>query len=302
MDDDYAGFANLIDAMSDGANDKNIIELSSNNSFSQEQLLNSLDSEIKNISNNIFGKTEQQKHATAPSYEIKNHKILNDKLDLLSGHRQRAKERFLASPHTISDVDLLELALFLLIPRADTKSIAKKLLLKFKTYKGIITAPEEEITQNGINGKNVRYLFTLLKELGSRYLAQNLQKEGMEISNIEELVHYCKSIFCDKIEEEFHILFFNNQMQLIVDKQIGINNISDVSLDIRSIIKITLDLYAKNIVLTHNHPSASCEPSKDDIITTETIKNFMQTISVRLIDHIIIANNDYFSFAEHHLV
>ena len=302
MEDDYTGFTDLIDEISNSMNDENIEDLSTNNRSSQEQLLNYLDSEIKNISNNIFNKTEIKTHTTTKSDEIKNHKILNDKLDLSSGHRQRAKERFLASPHTISDVDLLELALFLLIPRADTKSIAKKLLLKFKTYKGIITASEEEITKNGINGRNVKYLSTLLKELCSRYLAQNLQKEGMEISNIEELVHYCKSIFCDKIEEEFHILFFNNQMQLIVDKQIGINNISDVSLDIRSIIKITLDLYAKNIVLTHNHPSASCEPSKDDIITTETIKNFMQTISVRLIDHIIIANNDYFSFAEHHLV
>ena len=58
----------------------------------------------------------------------------------------------------------------------------------------------------------------------------------------------------------------------------------------------------KNIVLTHNHPTASCEPSPEDIRSTEAIKNIMQTLDIAVIDHIIIAYNQYFSFTEHHLI
>ena len=303
MADEYSGFANLIDEIIDDANEANAKEQNTNNQYSQEQLLNYLNNEMQNISKNVFNnETKNKKAINTNLYHISTNKQLNGDLDLAVGHRQRAKERFLASPSTISDVDLLELILFLLIPRADTKPIAKKLLLKFKTYKGIMMAQEEEITENGINGKNIKYLFTLLQTFYSRYFSQHLKIEGIDCSNINALVQYCQGIFCGKQEEEFHILFFNNQLQLLTDKPFGINSISNVSLDIRAIIKITLDLHAKNIVLTHNHPSGTNDPSPDDIKCTEEIKNLMKTIDVKLIDHIIISNDGYFSFTEHHLI
>ena len=303
MTDEYSGFIDLIDEIVDDANKTKATEQNTNSQYVQEQLLNYLDSEIQSISENVFSnETTKAKATNTNLHHPDTNKQLNGNLDLAVGHRQRAKERFLASPNTISDVDLLELILFLLIPRADTKPIAKKLLLKFKTYKGIMMAREEEITENGINGKNVKYLFTLLHTFYSRYFSQHLTNEGIDCSNIHTLVQYCHGLFCDKQEEEFHILFFNNQLQLLANKPFGINGVSNVSLDVRAIIKMTFDLHAKNIVLTHNHPSGTNEPSQDDIKCTEEIKNFMKTIDVKLIDHIIISNDGYFSFTEHHLI
>ena len=304
MSDDsnnYDGFTNLIDEIGgiDGDIDSEGGYQNGNESVSS---FNDVFNEIKNIDDLLYRGTpivNKKSHNTNDNVGNDNN---NNNHRLVLGHRQRAKERFLLAPNAVSDTDLLELLLFLLIPRADTKPIAKKLLEKYQTYRGIMTAKDEEITALGINGKNIKYLCQLLKECCLRYFAQNLKHDGIELSNIKSLVQYCRSIFCDKKDEGFHVLFFNSQLQLIADKPFGINHLTNVSLDTRDIVKTTLDLYAKNIVLTHNHPVASSEPSVYDINCTETIKNFMKTIGVNLIDHIVIANDEYFSFMEHHLI
>ena len=301
-DCDYVGFADLIDEFGNNTDDtREEPQMYQNDNLSAEKS-DYMANEIQDINNLLFGDVEKLKHNNVGNINRQGHNNTHNGNDFAVGHRQRAKERFLASPNTISDVDLLELILFLLIPRADTKPIAKKLLNKFKTYKGIMMAKEEEITESGISGKNVKYLFILLKEFYVRYFSQNLQNDGMEISNVDLLVQYCQGIFCDKQEEEFHVLFLNNQLKLLSDRQFGVNNLSNVVLDAKAIVQTALDLHAKNIVLTHNHPTASCEPSPDDIRCTEAIKNIMQTLDIAVIDHIIIAYNQYFSFTEHHLI
>lgn len=303
-DDNYIGFADLVNEISIDIKEKYEEDETHKDNHLQMNVIDCMANEIQDINNILSGKDKELSYGFHNNFQERNvgdHNKRNTNKFAI-GHRQRAKERFLASPSTISDVDLLELVLFLLIPRVDTKPIAKKLLNKFKTYKGIMTAQEDEITDNGVNGKNVKYLFVLLKEVYLRYFSQNLQNDGIEISNITLLVQYCQSIFCDKQDEEFHVLFFNNQLKLLADKQFGLNNISNVFLDARAIVKVALDLRAKNIVLTHNHPTASCEPSSDDISCTETIKNLMQTLDIETIDHIIIAHGSYFSFVEHNLI
>lgn len=233
--------------------------------------------------------------------DIKNNNKKKEQVFYL-GHRQRARERFLALQGEISDYDLLELILFLIIPRTDVKPIARILLDKYNTYEKIFNAPDDELIKCGVNGKSLKYLLMLFKEFNKRYCKQILANNELCIQDFQQLVNYCHNIFFGLQEEEFHILFFNNQLKLIEDKNFGLSQVSNVSLDIRSIVKKALDLHTKSVVLCHNHPSGNNLPSQDDIRTTDEIAKMLFNLDIDVLDHIIITDNSYYSFRENNLL
>ena len=287
------GFENIISSMSAGNNKKNN---NNNHSNISKNKNNIIDFNVLNIERGLL----KQDFASI-SRNIKQ-KLDKNRIDIHTGHRQRARERFLLNPYGTSDYDLLELLLFLIIPRADTKPMAKILLDKFKNISGIYNANPYELDKCGINSKALKYIFTLLKVMNNRILEENINN-NISLNNLEDLVAYCRSLFTSMKEEEFYILFLDNKLKLIDKKKIGSNSIANVSsISQRKIIEDALELKAKNIALTHNHPSNDCSPSKNDILTTNTLKQSLKNIDVDVIEHIIVGSNSYFSFAENDLL
>ena len=304
--------------------------MADNNSYyGFEEILNSFENDediIENKKDIIANKTTNNVDINRPKidedllYNQKSNETMNNKTNKISGvysdnenqkdktikfylgHRQRAKERFLSSPQTISDYDLFELILFLIVPRADVKQIAKVLIDKYKTYNNIFSANEEELSSVGINGKSIKYLSILFKEFYKRYFKQFLINSSLNIDNFSTLIEYLHSSFVGLQEEEFHVLFLNNQLKLIDERSFGMQQVTNVTLDVRGIIKTSLDLHAKNVILSHNHPSGDLQPSIDDINTTDELVFMFSNLDIEVLDHIIITNNSYFSFKENGLL
>ena len=283
------GFENIVNSIGTGK------KTASNNVAKTKQML---DFDIDNIEQNIF--TNHQSNDDKNNTNTKTKKAFQQ-VDIKSGHRQRARERFLLNPNGTSDYDILELLLFLIIPRADTKPMAKVLLDKFKTISNIYNAKQEEIDECGVNGKALKYIFELLKTINNKILEENI-RSGIKLQDVDTMVKYCRSLYKTMKEEEFFILFLDNKLKLIATKRIGVNGVANVSISQREIIQYALDLKAKNIVITHNHPSNDCTPSKEDIFTTNTIKNSLKNIDVDVIEHIVVGSSSYFSFAENDLL
>jgi len=105
-----------------------------------------------------------------------------------------------------------------------------------------------------------------------------------------------------KDREEFHVLFLDNQHQLIACDILFVGTIDCASVYPRELVKQTLEHGASAIVLAHNHPSGTLEPSRADIEITKKIKNCMNAIEVRVLDHLIVGHGTPASFAEQGLI
>lgn len=287
----YTGFESILSEIDDNITENSSDENTNDTFVSETKGINVLD--IENIlaeeQNNIFGKmtNAKQKNSGTPQEQ-----------PFYTGHRQRAKQRFLASPTSASDYDLLELLLFLIIPRADTKPLAKKMVDMFKNIQGVFKATQNELKDCGLNAPNMEYILTLIKEINRRAIAEKMQNQAISLDKKDILIEFCKTLFVGLKEEQFFVILLDNQLKLIDVKPFSSSQVANVNINIREICKFAINKYAKNIVITHNHPNSDCHPSKDDILTTDKIKETLQTIDVNLIDHIIISCNGHYSFAE----
>ena len=109
------------------------------------------------------------------------------------GHRERLKEKFLnCEGSSFHDYELLELLLTFAIPRMDVKPIAKKLILEFKNFAGVINAPIYKLQEIKGVGKNTAILINLVSACIAKSLQNNLETENVFINNYETLLDYCK--------------------------------------------------------------------------------------------------------------
>ena len=118
----------------------------------------------------------------------------------------------------------------------------------------------------------------------------------------EKTYQYYKPILADLNIEEFHVLLLNQRNKLIKSVKISQGGISSTSVDIRLIFKAALDFYATKIVLVHNHPSGNLSPSLQDNEMTSRIVDLGKMIEINVLDHLIITNNGYFSYADKNLL
>ena len=285
---DISGFENIISQINDNDNDGE-----NENSASKEQKRFTQIDDIDFLTENVFTNDNNLIHNNNKKNKTEKHQF--------SGHRQRARDRFLLNPDNISDYDLLELLLFLIIPRADTKPLAKSLIDKFKNLRNIFNADVNELNASGVNGNALKYLFLLTKTFHKRLLKEDLT-DKTKIKTITQLIEYCKNIVGSLQNEEFHVLFLDAKLNLIDDKKFGVDGFSGVSLNFRELLKDCVNIKADRVILCHNHPSGGVEPSKEDIETTQRVIDIFTTIDITVIDHIIIGNDNYFSFKENYLL
>ncbi len=217
------------------------------------------------------------------------------------GHRQRLKKKFLLSPKCFLDYEILEMLLFSIFPRKDTKDIAKNLIKEFGTIKSLIFAPEQEIKKIHGMGESAIVFFKLLKETFIRLSLQPLKDQQIISSNIH-VVEYYRNLLSLEKKEQFRVMFINNKNRLIAEEQLQHGTVDQTPIYPREVIQKALDHEASAIIIVHNHPSGSPFPSKDDVNVTKNLNNVAQQINLRLLDHIIIAENSSYSFAEHNLL
>lgn len=102
--------------------------------------------------------------------------------------------------------------------------------------------------------------------------------------------------------EEMHLISLSNKGQIISDDVVGSGTIENSAISVPLIIKILCLNGAANFIVVHNHPSGSMNPSKADLTMTGSIYNLSKLIKVHMLDHFIVGNGNYFSFAEHDLL
>lgn len=140
----------------------------------------------------------------------------------------------------------------------------------------------------------MKVLFSILED----QLYRKIYSKKITISSNRQLLDYLEFSLLKRDIEIFKVLFLNTQNELMKEEELFQGTLDRSTIYIRELIKKVFEYNAKSIILVHNHPSGSLKPSQSDIILTKRIKEILENIEIRLLDHIIISEQGYFSFLE----
>ncbi|MBT3180133.1 MAG: DNA repair protein RadC [Candidatus Marinimicrobia bacterium] len=218
------------------------------------------------------------------------------------GHRQRLREKFLKSGlDGFHDYEIVELLLTLGTPRKDCKQSAKDALKKCGSLKGVLEASPSDLKNiSGIGDNNV-FGLKIAQAVSRRYLADRIIDKDF-VRSSDDVLDYLKHNLRDKNREVFLIIFLNGRNQIIKLEILFEGTLSTSAVYPREVVKKTLENDAAALVFVHNHPSGNPNPSQDDLTITKKLKEAVQAIDVSVHDHLIIAGNDVYSFADHGLI
>lgn len=212
------------------------------------------------------------------------------------GHRDRLRERFVqGGAAAMADYELLELLLFMAIPRRDVKPLAKELIKKFGNLAGVLNAPFPALAEIDGLSENSAIALKAVGSAGQRMLKQEIINKPV-LNSGSRLMEYCQATLAHEPREHFRLLFLNKKNELIADEIQQSGTVDHTPAYPREIMKRALELSATAIILCHNHPSGDAKPSKDDIVMTEAIIAAGKPLNIIIHDHIIVAKNGTTSF------
>lgn len=214
--------------------------------------------------------------------------------NLNAGHRSRLRERFAKAPESLPDYELLELLLFLALPRQDVKPLAKKLLKQFKTLNHIVCTELTALTNIQGLGHSTALVIKVVHEFLARINKEELKAQPL-LNSQSQVVNYLKVAMAYLHTEQFRVLFLNKKYYLILDEVQQKGTLDQVALYCREIIRRAIEIGASSIILVHNHPTGDPTPSKADIDSTLLLKQAGEHMDVQLLDHIVIGKFGFVS-------
>lgn len=213
-------------------------------------------------------------------------------------HRKRLRQRFLkAGFEGFQDYEALELLLTYAIPRRDVKPLAKALLKRFDSFRGVLDATKEELMElKGIK-ENAAVYIGALKECASLYLKDDILRRK-QISSTSVLLDYCRLAMSGLKDEQFRTVFLNSQNEVIAEEVMGEGTVDQSAVYPRKIMERALFHKATALIFVHNHPGGSSKPSTDDKRLTEDLVRAARSLQIKVHDHLIVCRSGYFSFLE----
>lgn len=215
-----------------------------------------------------------------------------------NGHRDRVKNKFLTEgidhfdPHVV-----LELLLYYAIPLKDTNSIGHALMQKFGSLSAVFDAPFEELVKIDGIGKSAATLIKLIPQVCRRY-QENLDRDKNWIFSYEEAGKLLIHKFIGRSSEVIILMLLDSKNCMVFCGVISEGTATTANIYVKKIVRLAVQYDAVYAILSHNHPSGSCIPSKQDLDCTQWIYEALQTIEVKLIDHIIVSGRDFLSMAK----
>ncbi len=212
------------------------------------------------------------------------------------GHRARMREKLLgAGPEALLDHGLLEMVLFLALPRRDTKPIARALLARFGSFANAIAAPLHELRDiEGLGEAGAAALRTV--QAAALRLARAEVMDQPVLNNWDRLLSYLTVALTRERVEQFRVLFLDTRNRLIADEAQARGTVNHTPVYPREVVKRALELQATALILVHNHPSGDPTPSRADLDMTQEIKAAAGSLGIVLHDHLVVGNGRHLSF------
>ena len=213
------------------------------------------------------------------------------------GHREKMRRRFQETGlEGFADHEALELLLYYAIPRRDTNELAHRLLARYGSLAALLQAPIEDLRRVEGVGESAAVLLKLVPAFV--YKAQRSAGQETVLNSTEKAGRYLLSCFAGERNEVIYQLCLDRKGKLLARKRLSEGGSAAAELNIRRLVENALLSSASAVILSHNHPSGIALPSREDYTTTRRVQEALATIGVELLDHIIVAEDDYVSLAD----
>lgn len=212
---------------------------------------------------------------------------------------QRPRERLIKhGAPALSDAELLSVFLRIGVKGKSAVDLGRDMLLQFGSLRALFAANLKEFAQvHGLGSAKYAQLQAVL-ELAKRSISEELETNS-SLSSPQAVKQYLQLQIGNKQYESFTVLFLDVKNRLITAQELFRGSLSHASVYPREVVKSALAQNAASIILAHNHPSGSPEPSQADLSLTQTLKSALALVDIRVLDHFIVASNSVHSFAEH---
>lgn len=205
-----------------------------------------------------------------------------------AGHRARLRTRLLeGGAEALADYEVVEYLLMTAIPRRDVKPLAKSLLERFGGLAGLLNADPRALALHPGMGESSAAALKIVA-LAARRLARTGVQEQPVLGNWQALLDYLTIDMAHLTHERVRVLYLDTRNRLIHDHLVGDGSIDEAAIHPREVVKKALDLGASALILVHNHPSGSPEPSRADIQITQRIAEAGRLLNIVVHDHLIV--------------
>lgn len=212
---------------------------------------------------------------------------------------QRPRERLIKhGAAALSDAELLAVFLRVGVTGKSAVDLGRDMINHFGSLNDLFSASLTEFSAiNGLGTAKYAQLQAVL-ELAKRSLAEELQA-GVTLDSPQAVKQYLRLLLGSKAYESFAVLFLDVKNRLITCEELFRGTLTHASVYPREVVKSALHHNAASIILSHNHPSGTAEPSNADHALTQALKQALALVDVRVLDHFIVGGKDVYSFAEH---
>lgn len=218
------------------------------------------------------------------------------------GHRQRLKARVLSEGiDNFEDHQILELLLFYAIPMKDTNALAHRLIGHYGSLAGVFDANPRDLSALVGVTENTALLLCLIPALARRYQQGKLAPKAV-LGSTTAAGEYAQTLFTGRLNEAFYVICLDSQNKVNQATLLHEGTINEAPVYPRLIVETALRHQAASIILAHNHPGGSQRPSQADIDVTRRIRQATEAIAIPVVDHIIVAGDGYYSFAENRVL
>lgn len=221
------------------------------------------------------------------------------------GHRLRVYERFdKAGIDGFSDHEILEMLLYFVFTRKDTKPLAKALLKEFGCLEKVFAARAEQLCRIRGIGPAAARLLVFMREVSVLLGRRRAFSADVSISNGSDLIRYLGAAMEHLPEEQLRVIFLNNSNRIIKDEVLSQGVEDQTAVFPRQIMKRAMTLHATGIIVVHNHPTGQLRPSNADLVITRALVAAADALAIRMLDHVIVGHEEkgYFSFRENGLI
>jgi len=219
----------------------------------------------------------------------------------LQGQLKPVQQKFIRSGlEGLNDQECIELVLSLVLPHRQCRQKAEECIEHFGNLRRFVSASSEELQQAGISPPCV-FCIKLLRELPVAVLKQNIIDKPVYKSS-KEVFDYLYYSMRDLKKEVFKVIYLNRRSQVIDTVDLFEGTLEDIPIRPREIVESAIKYNAAAQIFIHNHPSGDPTPSKSDKQLTRDLVFVGHILQIKVLDHIIIGENRYFSFADQGII
>ena len=215
--------------------------------------------------------------------------------NLHEGHRARLKGRFLKDGlDGFEEHNVLELMLFYGIPYKDTNDIAHRLIEKFGSFERVLEADFDSLREVDGIGDNTAVMLKLFQAV-TKYYDEKKHQLQVRLSNPDDIVKFVRAHCRYRTEEVFTVFALDGDCKYLTHEDISTGSLNMTEVSTRKAVDFVLRSKAACAIITHNHPSGNLSVSVQDMGATRRLVDALKIVDVKLLDHIIVSNDDYLS-------